>query len=244
MAGRDGDSLTWMDARVGGVPVTPRVGCPVELSALWAKGCETLGRLARAAGDVPLSERAFAASKRARVAFRLRFWCDETQYPFDVIGEATEGEGALRDRAVRPNAVIALAVDPECFTPERAAMVLDRAHQELVTRAGLRSISPADPAYVAHYGGGVAARDQAYHQGTVWPYLLGFFVRAAIRSIDGEHLKPLLLRLVASAASNELALGQVPEVADGETPHAPNGCFAQAWSVAELLRAAAWDLGG
>jgi predicted glycogen debranching enzyme len=237
---RPASALTWMDARIGGVAVTPRAGCPVELTALWAKGCETLARLARAAGDHALAERALVASTMARAAFRERFWCAATDYPYDVVSEAADGEGAFHDAAVRPNAV--LAVDPDCFTPQQAAAVLDRARQDLVTKVGLRSLAPGEAGYAGRYGGGVAQRDRAYHQGTAWPFLLGFYVRAARRCPEGEALAPLLARLVASAAANELAVGQVAELADGDAPHAPNGCVAQAWSVAELLRALAWDL--
>jgi predicted glycogen debranching enzyme len=242
-AGRSGDALTWMDARVRGRPVTSRAGCPVELSALWAKGSETLARLARAAGDHRLEDRAAAASRRAREAFHARFWCEETTYPYDVISEQPDGEGAFRDASIRPNAVIALAVDPDGFTPERAAALLDRARLELVTPLGLRTLSPADPAYVGRYRGNAEERDAAYHQGAVWPWLLGFYVRAARRhSSLGEHVIPLLRRLIASAAANELALGHVPELCDADPPHPPGGCVAQAFSVAELLRALVWDL--
>jgi predicted glycogen debranching enzyme len=243
-AGDGGHALTWMDARARGRAVTPRAGCPVELSALWAKGSETLARLAAAAGDHDLAQRASSAAAAARRAFHARFWCEETGYPYDVISEQQEGEGAFRDRSIRPNALLALSVDPDCFTQVRAASLLDRARLELVTPAGVRTLSPADPAYVPRYHGGPDERDAAYHQGTVWPWLLGFYVRAAMRSSTlGEHVLPLLKRLVASAAENELALGQVPEVADAEPPHLPGGCVAQAWSVAELLRVVAWDLG-
>lgn len=242
-ARRDGDALTWMDARVRGQAVTPRAGCPVELTALWARGSDTLARLARAAGDHGLSGRAAAAAQAARQAFHARFWCEETAYCYDVITEDPEEDGALQDRAIRPNAMIALAIDPACFTPERAAAVLDRVRLELLTPAGVRTLSPADGAYVPRYRGGPEGRDGAYHQGTIWPWLLGFYVRAAKRSSSlGEHVVPLLHRLIASAAENELALGQVPEVADAEPPHYPGGCFAQAGSVAELWRALAWDL--
>ncbi|MGK4006041.1 amylo-alpha-1,6-glucosidase [Sorangium sp. So ce1036] len=246
-AGRAGegaiDGLTWMDARVGGRAVTPRAGCPVELTALWAKGSETLARLARAAGDERLAERAEAAASVARRGFAARFWCEETDYPYDVISEHPDGEGAFRDASIRPNAVIALAVDPACFTQEQAAALLERARRELVTPAGLRTLSPADPAYAPRYEGGPEARDSAYHQGTVWPFLLGFYVRAARRHAAlGEHALSWLHRLVASAAMNEITLGHVPELAFGEPPHHPGGCFAQAVSVAELLRALAWDL--
>ena len=138
--------------------------------------------------------------------------------------------------------MIALAVDPECFTAEQASSLLDRA-RSLVTRAGLRALAKDDPRYTGRATGSAAARDAAVHQGAVHPWLLGFFVRAASRSADGERLAPLLQRLVASAAVNELAVGQVPQLADGDAPHAPGGCVAHAASVAELLRALCWDLG-
>jgi len=243
-AGRAGvDALTWMDARVDGRPVTSRAGCPVELSALWARGCDTLSRLALAVGDAALSERAREASARARDAFRERFWCEETGYPFDVISEVREGEGFFVDASVRPNAVVALAVDPGCFSVEQGRALLAVAERELLTGVGLRTLSPRDGRYVGGYGGGVAARDGGYHQGAVWPWLLGFYTRAVLH-VFGAGARERLLKLLGSAAGCELALGQVAEIADGEFPHRGNGCVAQAWSVAELLRMAAWDLKG
>lgn len=239
-AGKPGEALTWMDARVRSAPVTPRVGCPVELAALWAKGAETLARLSRAAGDQELAGRAEAAALRARAAFHARFWCEETGYPYDVIAEDPEGP---RDATIRPNALIALAVDPDCFTPERAASLLDRARLELITPAGVRTLAPAEPGYRPRYAGNAEERDGAYHQGTAWPWLLGFYARAARRSSPlGEHVLPLLRRLVGSAAASELALGHVPELCDAEPPHPPGGCLAQALSVAELLRTLVWEL--
>ncbi len=232
---------TWMDARRGGAAVTPRLGCPVELSALWARGCDTVARLARAGGDMALAERAESERDRTHAAFRRRFWCEATGFPYDVVSELEEGPGAFRDASIRPNAVIALAVDPACFTAEQASALLDRA-QSLVTRAGLRALAREDPRYTGHASGNAAARESAVHQGAAWPWLLGFFVRAARRSADGASLAPLLHRLVASAAGNELAVGQVPQLADGDEPHAPGGCVAHAVSVAELLRALCWDL--
>jgi predicted glycogen debranching enzyme len=232
---------TWMDARHRGAAVTPRLGCAIELSALWARGCDTLARLARAAGDAALAERAESERDRTREAFRRRFWCESTSFPYDVVSELEDGKDAFRDATIRPNAVIALAVDPACFTAEQAAALLDRA-QSLVTRAGLRALAKDDPRYAGRASGNAAARDAVVHQGAVYPWLLGFFVRAASRSADGERLAPLLQRLVASAAVNELAVGQVPQLADGDAPHAPGGCVAHAASVAELLRALCWDL--
>jgi glycogen debranching enzyme len=112
-----------------------------------------------------------------------------------------------------------------------------------LTPAGLRTLAPQCPAYTGHYHGGVKARDSAYHQGTVWPFLLGFYVRAAMRQRPRDaNQRAVLERLVESALGNILALGQVPEIADGDPPHRPGGSVAQAWSVAELLRALAWDL--
>jgi predicted glycogen debranching enzyme len=240
VAGRAGDALTWMAARVGAEPVTSRAGCAVELSALWARGADTLARLARAAGHVPLEQRALAARDRARAAFHARFWCEETAYPYDVISETDAGEGSFRDACVRPNAVLALSIDPASFTPERARLTVERAHRELLTPAGLRTLAPSDPRYLGRYGGDVKARDGAYHQGTAWPWLLGAYARAALRT--GVEDAATLERRVAEAAQNELALGQVAELADGEPPHAPGGAVAQAWNVAELLRVLAWDL--
>ena len=190
---------------------------------------------------MPLAERAAAERDRTRIAFRLRFWCAATRFPYDVVSELESGEGTFQDAAIRPNAVVALAVDPECFTPEQAAELLDRA-QSLVTRAGLRALAKEDPSYTGRASGSAVAREASAHQGAVWPWLLGFFVRAARRSPDGDHLAPLLQRLIASAALNEIAVGQVPQLADGDAPHAPAGCVAHAVSVAELLRALCWDL--
>jgi predicted glycogen debranching enzyme len=243
-AGQPGDALTWMDARVGGRAVTSRAGCPVELTALWAKGCETLARLARAAMQIVLADRAERACKRAREAFHARFWCEATGYPYDVVGDGGEGDGETKDDAsIRPNAIIALAVDPACFSPERARATLSRARAELVTPAGLRTLSPLDPRYVGRYNGGVSERDRAYHQGTAWPWLIGSYVRATRGSVPPEDpLAKELPALVAQIASNELAVGQVPEIAWGNPPHVPSGCPAQAFSVAELLRVVVRDL--
>lgn len=242
-AGDEGFALTWMDARVGDWVVTPRAGLPVELQALWARACDTLALLAHAAGDEALASRAKAAHARALFAFRGRFWCEETGYPYDVVSIDPAGDDAWADASIRPNAVIALAIEPRLFEAGQAASLLEVAKRELVTPAGLRTLAPGAEGYVGRYMGGVRERDAAYHQGTVWPYLLGFYVRAARRQRPNDaELAAELEALVESAAGNALALGQVPEIADGKAPHKPRGCFAQAWSVAELLRALAWDL--
>ncbi len=167
----------------------------------------------------PLAERAAAERDRTRAAFRRRFWCSTTRFPYDVVSELESGAGTFHDAAIRPNAVIALAVDPECFTAEQAAELLDRA-QSLVTRAGLRALAQEDPSYTGRASGSAAAREASAHQGAAWPWLLGFFVRAARRSPDGDRLAPLLQRLIASAALNEIAVGQVPS-SPTATPRTP-----------------------
>ena len=237
-----GFALTWMDAKVGDWVVTLRAGLPVELQALWASACDTVAGLASVFGRPNLVTRATEAYARAVASFRRRFWCEATGYPFDVISER-EGDGAWSDSTIRPNAVIALAVEPGLFDDEQAASILSVAERDLLTPAGLRTLAPNSWGYCARYGGGVSQRDGAYHQGTVWPFLLGFYVRAV------RHLRPndaaqrdALVKLVEEAAANSSALGQVPELADAQAPHLPGGCIAQAWSVAELLRALSWDL--
>jgi predicted glycogen debranching enzyme len=237
-----GFALTWMDAKVGDWVITPRAGLPVELQALWARGCDTLASLAAAFGQTELAQRATDAHARAVFAFRRRFWCEATGYPYDVISEP-QGAGGWHDSSIRPNAVIALAVEPRLFDAHQASSMLGVAERELLTPVGLRTLAPRSPGYCGRYSGGVRDRDSAYHEGTVWPYLLGYYVRAVRRAKPNDAAsRDALTRLVESAAHNSLALGQVAEVADAEPPHRPGGCVAQAWSVAELLRALAWDL--
>ena len=231
-----------MDAKVGDWVVTPRAGLPVELQALWARACDTIANLAAALGHAELAVRAKDSHARCLFSFRRRFWCEETGYPYDVVSEAP-GAAAWSDRSIRPNAVIALAVEPRLFDAYQAQSILAVAEKDLVTPAGLRTLAPRCAGYCGHYGGGVKDRDSAYHQGTVWPFLLGFYVRAAMRQRQRDPaVRQRLEQLVESAMGNVLALGQVPEIADAEPPHRPAGCVAQAWSVAELLRALAWDL--
>lgn len=237
-AGRSGDALTWMDARAHGKAVTSRVGCPVELTALWARACFSLARLASAAGLDALADRADTACHRARSAFQARFWCERTSYPYDVISEAETGEDSFQDETIRPNAVLALAIDPRCFSPERARSTLERARSELVTPAGLRTLAPHEPAYKGRCEGTVDERYAAHHQGSVFPWLLGPYARAARAVLPPDDpLVTELPTLIASAADRELAVGHVPQVAGGDDPNLLSGCIAHALGAAELLRA-------
>jgi predicted glycogen debranching enzyme len=242
-AAADADfALTWMDAKIGGHPVTPRTGLPIELQALWTRACDTMAVLADALGNTKLAIHAKDAHARALFSFRRRFWCDATGYPYDVVPESPH-EPIRGDASIRPNAVIALAVEPRLFDSQQAASILAVAERELLTPVGLRTLSPRHTAYRGRYRGGVAERDAAYHSGTVWPFRLGFYVRAAVRQKPRDAaLRESLERLLESAADNVLALGHVPQLADGDPPHYPGGAVAQAHSVAELSRALYWDL--
>ena len=237
-----GFALTWMDAQAQGRAITPRAGLPIELQALWTRACDTLATLAGALGNNKLAIHVKDAHARALFSFRRRFWCESTGYPYDVIPESPH-DGARGDASIRPNAVIALAVEPRLFDSQQAASILAVAERELLTPAGLRTLSPRETAYRGRYRGGVTERDSAYHSGTAWPFLLGFYVRAAVRQRPRDAaVRENLEKLVESAVSSTLALGQVPQLADGDAPHYRGGSVAQAVSVAELSRALFWDL--
>ena len=243
-AGTQTTSLTWMDARVGGMPVTSRGGLAVEVQAYWTEACDSLAWLASEAGDELVAQQAREARDLARDSFRRRYWCNDTQYPYDVLSEAPVGTDAWTDSSVRPNAMLALAVDPNLFTHEQAKAILEKVDRELLTPAGIRTLSTSDSNYRGHYSGGIAVRDAAYHQGTVWPFLVGPYVQAVRRTYPDDAERMAGLRaLIEGMLVNTLALGQVPEIADGDPPHRPNGCVAQASSVGELLRALVEDLG-
>jgi len=235
--------LTWMDAHIGPEPVTPRRGVAVELQALWSKGAETLAGLAREYGHDKLAALAEASMRRARAAFRARFWCHETDYPYDVVSEARDTAEAWADASIRPNALIALAIDPELFDAWQARAILDRVRSELVTPRGLRSLSPHDAHYIGNFSGSSEERELAYHQGSTWAYLLGFYVRASLRfAPDDRELPGELRALVEGALESNSLIGQVSQLADGDFPYKPRGCPAQAASVAEVLRSLVLDL--
>lgn len=213
--GQDGLALTWMDARVDGVPVTPRAGKAVELNALWVNGlavvaglCELLGRDA---------SRVRALESQARGSFRSAY----------LRGGACED--VLGDPRLRPNQLLAVSL-PHAPLAEQSVV---RACAPLLTSLGLRSLSPTDPGYTGRHRGGPVERDHAYHQGTVWPWLIGPYVEAALRT--GVPVAGALDGLEAHLG--EWGLGSVSETADGDAPHDATGCPFQAWSVAELLRA-------
>ncbi|MDT8436171.1 MAG: amylo-alpha-1,6-glucosidase [Gemmatimonadota bacterium] len=236
-AGEPGVQLTWMDAKVGEWVVTPRHGKPVEVNALWYNALRILADLERRLGDPaaagPLEEEA----RRCLARFREAFWNEAGGCLFDVVTD----EGA--DPAIRPNQVFAIGLPFPLLDGERARRVLAVVQRDLLTPLGLRSLAPGDPAYRPRYEGGVLERDGAYHQGTVWSWLLGPYVTALarVRAAEGraaearEEARALLAPLLDHLS--DAGLGSVSEIFDAEPPHRPRGAPAQAWSVAELLRA-------
>jgi predicted glycogen debranching enzyme len=228
--GEPGVQLTWMDARVGDYVVTPRIGKPVEIQALW------LNALALAQA---LSAQFSGWLELAQASFETRFWNEAAGALYDVID--VDHQAGRVDAAIRPNQIFAVGGLPISLVPEeRARSVLDVVERQLLTPLGLRSLSPSDPRYVSRYEGGVWERDTSYHQGTVWPWLMGPFVEAWLKSRGGTRsakreatqrfCAPLLAHL------GRAGIGHVSEIADAQPPHTPRGCPFQAWSVSELVR--------
>ncbi len=229
--GQEGYQLTWMDAKVGDWVVTPRRGKAVEINALWYNALRLLeGWMRTERGDGAANSLAEHA-ERARRSFNQRFWNDRLGYLYDVV----DGENG-DDPACRPNQVLAIALPHPILDRERWAKVLDVVREQLVTPVGLRSLAPGHPDYKPKYYGDLRSRDAAYHQGTVWGWLIGPFVDAWIkvhpedrggarRFLDGfmNHL-------------GQACIGSISEIFDAEDPYTPRGCVAQAWSVAEVLR--------
>lgn len=234
-AGSEDLNATWMDAMVHGEPVTPRSGSPVELQALWYQLLEHLAELDEGAGRQQAAQRWRSEAEKAGEVLREDFWLEEEQYLADRIDE-----DGVADPTIRPNAVLAAAMVHSPLKPSQRAAVVQKALDELLTPRGLRTLSPHDPEYIGRYEGGPEARDAAYHQGTVWPWLLGFLVEAALTVFPPGGARTRRLRKVVEGFSDHLSehgLGQISEIFDGDPPHRPCGTPAQAWSVAEVLRA-------
>ena len=230
-AGEAGAALTWMDAKVEGRAVTPRIGKPVEINALWFNAAWSMALFARALGRA--SDRYEILAARARAGFD-RFWNPQKQFCFDVVDGPWGTE--IGNAALRPNQIFAVSLPESPLSPDRQRAVVDVCARELLTSFGLRSLGRKEPGYVGHYGGGVAQRDAAYHQGTAWGWLLGPFALAHLRvyqdaAMAMSFLEPMLRHIAAAG------LGTAGEIFDGDEPFAPNGCIAQAWTVGETLRA-------
>ena len=229
--GEAGTQLTWMDAKHGDEVFTPRIGKPVEINALWLNALEVAVRLASAGRNV--REKRFCESLLARAgASFARFWNEERGCLFDVID--ADGGSAL-DARIRPNQILAVSLPCCTLSQEQMRAVVDCCGHELLTSHGLRSLSPKDPGYIGRYWGDGRQRDAAYHMGTVWGWLLGPFARAHFRVHGDARLAQSFLEPMAQQL-NSACLGSIGEIFDGDAPHSARGCFAQAWSVAEILR--------
>jgi predicted glycogen debranching enzyme len=228
-AGEPGVQLTWMDAVVDGVVVTPRTGKPVEINALRYNAHRALAQLATRLGRPATEWNALADAARDGFA---RFWNPAAGCCVDVLD--TPDGGA--DASVRPNQLFAVALPASPLTPEQQRAVVDVCARSLATSYGLRTLSPDHPDYRGRATGDVAARDSAYHQGTAWAWLLGVFALAHLRAHGDREATLALLEPIAQHLG-DAGLGSVSELFDGDVPHGPGGCPFQAWSVAEVLRA-------
>jgi predicted glycogen debranching enzyme len=236
-AGEPGVALTWMDARLDGVPVTPRIGKPVEIQAFWYNALRIMETFAAWQDD---GRKSFygALAESTRAAFQTRFWNGSLGCLFDVVDAEGAQGGYVNDASIRPNQVFAISLPHKLLETEAALQILEVVERELLTPFGLRTLSPKDPAYRGKFEGGVASRDSAYHQGTVWPWLMGPFVLAyfdahgqdaAARQRCLHWLSPLKEYRTGEG------MNQLPEVFDGDPPHHPGGCPAQAWSLALVI---------
>jgi predicted glycogen debranching enzyme len=234
-AGVPGVQLTWMDAKIVDWVVTPRIGKPVEVQALWLNALR-IGATLNAESQAAIWMQQF---QRGHSSFRARFWNETAGYLHDVVDP--DHQPATADATFRPNQIFAVGGLPmSLLDGEQARRVVDAVEAQLLTPLGLRSLAPGSPGYVPRYEGGVQQRDAAYHQGTVWPWLIGPFVEAwvRVRGHSPEAKREARERFVAPLLRHldEVGVGHVSEIADGDPPHTPRGCPFQAWSVGELLR--------
>lgn len=232
-AGNESTQLTWMDAQAYGGPVTPRHGAAVEINALWYNALRFFLELA-GTEDAGLAARAVEAADRLKANFARRFWNEEDNCLCDVVN------GSGQDRSIRPNQVFAVSLPHTMLDYHQMRAVLSVVQAHLLTPYGLRTLSPRDPAYRPFYHGDADARDAAYHQGLVWPWLAGHFGQALLRQAEDragtkaflrKYFKPIL-----RSFPEDFGLGALPELYTGNPPHEPRGAVAQAWSMAEAVR--------
>ncbi len=228
--GQPGVQLTWMDAKVGDWVVTPRIGKPVEVEALWLNALWVGSHFSR---------RWKALFEKGKASFEARFWNESASGLFDVLD--CDHRAGVNDPCLRPNQIFAVGGLPlSLLDGERARRIVETVEANLLTPIGLRSLGAKEPAYVPRYEGGVAQRDGSYHQGTVWPWLIGPFVEAWLRiRVNTKEAKAEARKRFLDPFRDHLleaGLGHISEIADAEPPHTPRGCPFQAWSIGELIR--------
>ena len=236
-----GPRLTWMDAEVDDKAVTPRAGKAVEIQALWYNALRIMQLLATKFEEKKITESYALLGDKAKASFEGKFWNEEENCLFDALGESGP------DASVRPNQVIAVSLDFIMLDNPRSRQIVDLVTREHLTPFGLRTLKRNDPKYRGTCAGGRWNRDQAYHNGTVWPWLLGPFTTAFLKTKGATaqnraYASKNFIETLFARQISEACLGTVNEIFDGDTPHAPRGCVSQAWSVAEPLRAYIEDI--
>ncbi len=229
-AGEKGQQLTWMDARVGDWVVTPRMGKPVEIEALWYNVLKIFAEFLVMNGQENDASITNISAGIVKKSFEEKFWYAEGNYLYDVIDE-----NGNPDSSLRPNQLFAISLPFALIEGEQAASVLQIVTGKLYTPVGLRSLSPDDDRYIGIYGGDQRKRDAAYHQGTVWSWLLGPYADALMK-VNNDAVKVNQVIDNFTYHLSEAGIGTVSEIFDGDAPHYPKGCIAQAWGVAEILR--------
>jgi predicted glycogen debranching enzyme len=233
--GEEGYQLTWMDAKMGDWVVTPRRGKAVEINALWYNALCLLAKWLRESGDEKSAERYEQCAGQARSSFNKKFWLADGGYLYDVV-DCNQQPNTF-DLSCRPNQLFAISLDHPVLDEKRWPSVLKVAEEKLVTPVGLRSLSPDDPEYKPIYSGDLRSRDGAYHQGTVWAWLIGPFVDAWLKVHPENRQEARKFLSVFPQHLSDNGIGTISEVFDAREPHLAGGCIAQAWSVAEVLRA-------
>jgi predicted glycogen debranching enzyme len=229
--GADGYQLTWMDAKVDEWVVTPRRGKAVEINALWYNALRLLEGWLVEMEDTAAGELVRIAADKAYKSFNSRFWSDRRGHLYDIVDGDNGDDGAFR-----PNQIFAISLDHPILDSIRWKTVVTATREKLLTPVGLRSLAPGEPDYKSRYYGDLRARDAAYHQGTVWAWLIGPFIDAWLKVYPEDHEGARRLLAGFEPHLGEAGIGSISEIFDAEPPFTPRGCIAQAWSVAEVLR--------
>jgi len=230
--GAEGLQLTWMDAKVDDWVVTPRRGKAVEINALWYNALCVTARWLGLVGDTDRAKQLSTTAAKVYSSFNSRFWSPKLGYCYDVVDQ----DGGGNDSSLRPNQVLSISLPHAVLSEDRWKPVLSVVREQLLTPFGLRSLAPSDPSFKPRYDGDLRARDAAYHQGTVWAWLIGPFFDAWLRANPGDLDTAEVLLASFDTEMSEAGIGSVSEVFDAEFPFTSRGCIAQAWSVAEVLR--------